>query len=112
MASRHPAYQRVCRSIMLPDPSLRILIVDESPVRAAILEEGLREAGYGNVMRVGERTDLLSRVYAIDPDVIIIDLEDPSRDVLEQMFQMSREVKRPIAMFVDQSDTSMIEAAI
>jgi len=97
---------------MLPDPSLRILIVDESPVRAAILEEGLHEAGYGNVMRVGERTDLLSRVYAIDPDVIIIDLEDPSRDVLEQMFQMSREVKRPIAMFVDQSDTSMIEAAI
>ena len=97
---------------MLPDPSLRILIVDESPVRAAILEEGLREAGYGNVMRVSERTDLLSRVYAIDPDVIIIDLEDPSRDVLEQMFQMSREVKRPIAMFVDQSDTSMIEAAI
>ena len=97
---------------MLPDPSLRILIVDESPVRAAILEEGLREAGYGNVMRVGERTDLLSRVYAIDPDVIIIDLEDPSRDVLEQMFQMSREVKRPVAMFVDQSDTSMIEAAI
>ncbi len=97
---------------MLPDPSLRILIVDESPVRAAILEEGLREAGYGNVMRIAERTDLLSRVYAIDPDVIIIDLEDPSRDVLEQMFQMSREVKRPIAMFVDQSDTSMIEAAI
>jgi len=97
---------------MLPDPSLRILIVDESPVRAAILEEGLREAGYSNVMRIAERTDLLSRVYAIDPDVIIIDLEDPSRDVLEQMFQMSREVKRPVAMFVDQSDTSMIEAAI
>jgi response regulator NasT len=97
---------------MLPDPSLRILIVDESPVRAAILEEGLREAGYGNIMRVTERADLLSRVYTIDPDVIIIDLEDPSRDVLEQMFQMSREVKRPIAMFVDQSDTSMIEAAI
>lgn len=97
---------------MLPDPSLRILIVDESSVRAAILEEGLREAGYGNVMRVSERTDLLSRVYAIDPDVIIIDLEDPSRDVLEQMFQISREVKRPIAMFVDQSDRSTTAAAI
>lgn len=97
---------------MLPDPSLRILIVDESAVRAAILEDGLREAGYGNVLRISDRTNLLSRIYAIDPDVIIIDLEDPSRDVLEQMLQMSREVKRPVAMFVDQSDTSMIEAAI
>ena len=27
------------------DPSLKILIVDESPIRAAILEDGLREAG-------------------------------------------------------------------
>ena len=112
MGRRQPAYQRVCRPIMLPDPSLRILIVDESPVRAAILEEGLREAGYGNVLRISDRINLLSRIYAIDPDVILIDLEDPSRDVLEQMFQMSREVKRPVAMFVDQSDTSMIEAAI
>ena len=97
---------------MLPDPSLRILIVDESPVRAAILEEGLREAGYRNVMRLSEHGDLLARIYAVDPDVILIDLADPSRDVLEQMFKMSREVKRPVAMFVDQSDSSMIEAAI
>jgi response regulator NasT len=32
--------------------------------------------------------------------------------VLEQMFQMSRVVKRPIAMFVDQSDAASIEAAV
>jgi response regulator NasT len=43
-------------------------------------------------------------IYALDPDVILIDLENPSRDVLEQMFQVSRAVRRPIAMFVDQSD--------
>jgi response regulator NasT len=44
--------------------------------------------------------------------VVVIDLENPSRDVLEQMFQVSRIVKRPIAMFVDQSDRATIEAAI
>jgi len=43
---------------------------------------------------------LLARIYALDPDVILIDLENPSRDVLEQMFQVSRAVRRPIAMFV------------
>ncbi|MBB6306998.1 ANTAR domain-containing response regulator [Xanthobacter tagetidis] len=97
---------------MASDLTLRIVIVDESPVRAAILEEGLREAGFENVLRIQGRHNLLERIYAIDPDVILIDLEDPSRDTIEQMFQVSREVKRPVAMFVDQSDRSTIEAAI
>ena len=94
------------------DQALRILVIDEDPARRAILEAGLREAGYGNVTLVTKTTGLIEQVYAIDPDVIIINLENPSRDVLEQMFQMSRVVKRPIAMFVDQSDRSAIEAAI
>jgi two-component system, response regulator / RNA-binding antiterminator len=94
------------------ESSPKIAIVDESPIRAAILEEGLREAGYTDVVRIGEMQSLLSRIYALDPDVIVIDLENPSRDILEQMFQVSRAVRRPIAMFVDQSDAAAIEAAV
>ena len=94
------------------DPALKIVIVDENPIRAAILEDGLREAGYAHVVHLNETSHLLTRIYSIDPDVILIDLENPSRDVLEQMFQMSRVVKRPIAMFVDQSDAASIEAAV
>ncbi|MBZ0138818.1 MAG: ANTAR domain-containing protein [Pseudorhodoplanes sp.] len=94
------------------DLTLKIVIVDESPVRSAIIEEGLREAGYSHVVRVAETANLLARIYAIDPDVIVIDLENPSRDVLEQMFQVSRVVKRPIAMFVDQSDAASIQASV
>jgi response regulator NasT len=94
------------------DPSLKIVIVDESPVRAAILTDGLREAGFIQVIHLDETANLLARVYAIDPDVILIDLENPSRDVLEQMFQVSRIVKRPVAMFVDQSDSASIQASV
>lgn len=94
------------------DPGLKIVIVDESPIRAAILEGGLREAGFLQVVRIDEMTNLLKRIYAIDPDVILIDLENPSRDVLEQMFQVSRVVKRPVAMFVDQSDSASIQASV
>jgi two-component system, response regulator / RNA-binding antiterminator len=97
---------------MAAESSPRIAIVDENPIRAAILEEGLREAGYASVERVGEMNNLLARIYQIDPDVILIDLENPSRDVLEQMFQVSRAVRRPIAMFVDQSDTASIQASV
>jgi response regulator NasT len=94
------------------DPSFKIVIVDKNPVRAAILEDGLREAGHVQVIHIDETSHLLQRIYTIDPDVILIDLENPSRDVLEQMFQVSRAVKRPVAMFVDQSDRASIEAAV
>jgi len=94
------------------DSTLKIAIVDESPLRAAILEDGLREAGFMQVERIAETRNLLARIYVMDPDVILIDLENPSRDVLEQMFQMSRAVKRPVAMFVDQSDSASIQASV
>jgi response regulator NasT len=97
---------------MAAESSPKIAIVDESPIRAAILEEGLREAGFTDVVRINEMQSLLSRIYALDPDVIVIDLENPSRDVLEQMFQVSRAVRRPVAMFVDQSDAASIQASV
>ncbi len=95
-----------------PDSTTRIVIIDQSAVRRAMLEEGLREAGYAEIVHLEGRTGCMDRIVAIDPDVILIDLESPSRDVLEQMFQVSRAVPRPVAMFVDQSDTAMINAAI
>lgn len=94
------------------DPDLVIAIVDENPLRAAILEEGLREAGHGAIHVIGEMTNLLRRLVALAPDVILMDFENPSRDVLEQMFQVSRVVERPVAMFVDRSDQETMAAAI
>src|SRR5271169_943360 len=87
---------------MSAESSPKIVIVDESPIRAAILEEGLREAGFTVVMHISEMQSLLTRIYALDPDVI----------VLEQMFQVSRAVRRPVAMFVDQSDSASIQASV
>ncbi len=96
----------------MSEADLRVLIVDQNVMRASVLEEGLREAGYRNLVVVRDMQNLLRRIVDEEPDVILIDLENPNRDVLEQMFQVSRVVARPVAMFVDQSDTSMIAAAI
>lgn len=97
---------------MSAESSPKIVIVDESPIRAAILEEGLREAGFTDVVRISEMQSLLAQIFALDPEIILIDLENPSRDVLEAMFQVSRAVRRPIAMFVDQSDAASIQASV
>jgi response regulator NasT len=96
----------------MSEPSLRILLVDQNADRATILEEGLREAGCRHITIVREMHSLMRRILEVDPDVIFIDLENPNRDVLEQMFQVSRSVRRPIAMFVDQADTESIHRAV
>jgi two-component system, response regulator / RNA-binding antiterminator len=96
----------------MTDSAIRVLIVDQNMVRASILEDGLREAGYRDVVVVRDMQNLLRRIVDEEPDVILIDLENPNRDVLEQMFQVSRVVHRPVAMFVDSSDASTIEEAI
>lgn len=94
------------------DVSLKILVVDQNVMRASVLEDGLRDAGYMQVTVVRDMQNLMRRILEIDPDVIFVDLENPNRDVLEQMFQVSRSVRRSIAMFVDRSDTDMIVAAV
>jgi response regulator NasT len=93
-------------------PPLSILVIDENRIRAAVIEAGLREAGHERVTLVHDVAGLARRIAVIEPDVIMIDLENPNRDMLENMFQLSRAVRRPIAMFVDRSDTASIEAAV
>jgi len=90
----------------------KIAVVDPQRERADVIEEGLRDAGYRDIHHISEMSGLLERLSELAPDVILIDLENPNRDVLEQMFEVSRLVRRPIAMFVDDSDMSMIEAAV
>ena len=96
----------------MPGEKLKILVIDDNPVRAAVIELGLREAGHEEIVILADMRGLLRRIVDADPDVIIIDLENPNRDVLDEMFQVSRTVPRPVAMFVDQSDRSSIEAAM
>lgn len=91
---------------------LRIAVVDESGLRAAVVEDGLREAGFDDISIVPPHGAFVARLEALAPDVVIMDLGTPSRDSLEEMLQVSRALHRPIAMFVDKSDEAMIGAAI
>lgn len=91
---------------------LTILVIDENAIRASIIEEGLNEAGHVNVKVIHEMQGVARLIETMDPDVIIIDIENPNRDMMEHMFQLTRMISRPIAMFVDRSDSAAIEAAV
>ena len=96
----------------MPSPDLSILIIDENRIRASIIEEGLREAGYMHVAVIHDVNEVARTIAQTSPDVVFIDLENPKRDTLEHFFSLSRAIQRPIAMFVDRSDGAMIEKAV
>lgn len=91
---------------------MRIAIVDESSARAAVIEEGLREAGLDDIATLTDRNGLVARLTTLAPDVVLMNLENPSRDTLEESFLVSRSLGKPIAMFVDQSDEESTFAAV
>jgi response regulator NasT len=96
----------------MPSSDLSILVIDDNRLRAAIIEDGLREAGHTRVHVIHSVEEVARRIVDIAPDVVVIDLENPRRDQLEGFFTLSKALRKPVAMFVDRSDASEIEAAV
>jgi len=92
--------------------SLSVLLVDDDPERAAIVEPALREAGYDVVTVVDTATEMLAQVRARRPDVIIIDRDSPDRDTLEHVCMITRDDPRPIVMFTQDKDQTLMREAL
>lgn len=91
---------------------LRIALVDEKAERSGELERSLAQFGHEVVARLSSCQDLREQVRVLAPDVIIVDMQSPDRDVFEDMQRIHREQPRPIVMFVDQSDSEQIREAV
>lgn len=92
--------------------SLRILVVQQDTARADMLINALSEAGETEVMVVPSDSRLASRIADLRPDLVLIDLANPSRDMLEELTLASAPTDRPVAMFVDRSDPALTRAAV
>ena len=92
--------------------TLRVLLVDETFERAALLKHAMQEAGYSIAAHVSSSADLPGLVNALKPDVILLDTDSPDRDTLEHLCIISRDQPRPIVMFTHDDDSAKIQAAI
>jgi response regulator NasT len=92
--------------------SLSVLLVDDDPERAAIVEPALRAAGYEVVTVVDTAAEMLAQVRAMKPDVIIIDRDSPDRDTLEHVCMITRDDPRPIVMFTQDQDRTLMREAL
>lgn len=92
--------------------SLRVMLVDRDPERRGLLELALAEAGHRVIARIEDDARLAKEVLKHQPDIIIIDVESPGRDTLEQMRQIGRDQPKPIILFSDERDPDTIRQAI
>ncbi|MCG7572212.1 ANTAR domain-containing protein [Phaeobacter sp. CNT1-3] len=92
--------------------NLSIIIVEKDRDRAGQIVDGLTASGDHDITVISDESGLARRIAALDPDVVLIDMANPSRDALEELALASGPMERPVAMFVDQSDGALTKAAI
>ena len=92
--------------------SLRVVLVDDEPVRAKLVKEALEAIGFDVAAVFGTGADLPRRVEELAPDVIIVDIDSPDRDILEDMRRVTHDHHRPVVMFAQDGDTEVIRAAV
>lgn len=91
---------------------LSVVLIDDNPARAEIVESGLRDAGYVLLERLDGTYDLAARVSVLQPDVIVISIDSPGRDAIEDLRRTTEQQPRPIALFADRSDPATIAAGM
>ena len=91
---------------------LKVMLVDEDPDRAASVREALTRAGCEVISTLTSAIELYDRVREAAPDVIIIDTDSPTRDVIEHITFISRDQPRPIVMFSGDAGSETIRLAV
>ncbi|MEM1225832.1 MAG: ANTAR domain-containing protein [Planctomycetota bacterium] len=95
-----------------PKETPSILAVDESIDRLQLLNQSLRAAGFTRIHLLGDTTDLLDKVMALHPDVILMEVESPSRDVLEQLNLVRSRQPTAVLMVSQDPKAQSIQAAV
>ncbi|MDN3649653.1 ANTAR domain-containing protein [Reinekea marina] len=91
---------------------LTVMLVDNEPARAAIVEQAMLDNGYRVIRRLESTHHLTQAVNESQPDIVIIDIESPDRDMLENMSRLTKDNPRPIVMFAEEDNSEQIEAAV
>lgn len=80
--------------------------------RSRALRIGLLETGFNLIASLPADVFLADRIKQLQPDLIIVDAESEARDALEHVVFATRDERRPIVLFTDDSDTSHVRDAV
>jgi response regulator NasT len=80
--------------------------------RSRALRIGLLESGFNLIATLPADVFLADRINQLQPDLIIVDAESEARDALEHVVFATRDARRPIVLFTDDSDTTHVRDAV
>lgn len=90
---------------------LRVMIVDHDLARTKPLKQCLLDTGYEVIAHLKDTVNLDDACCALQPDIVIIDTNSPSRDTLENICVMTMHAPRPIVMFTHDGNKEQIKLA-
>ena len=94
------------------EQDVRVMLVDDNQDRMGQLDAALTASGHQVVGRLLDTDDILGAVDTLHPDIVLIDVDSPSRDTPESLGQISRDRPRPIVLFAQNSDSETIRRAM
>ena len=92
--------------------SLRVVVMDDEVDRARMVTEALQAEGVEVLAVVGSGIDLIDRIERLAPDLLIVDIDSPDRDMLEGLRRVGQEQNRPVVMFAQDGRAETIKAAV
>ncbi|KGM86455.1 response regulator receiver and ANTAR domain protein [Roseovarius mucosus DSM 17069] len=92
--------------------SIRIVVVEQDRDRALAIVDALKDACACDVLVVGDSSGLERKIAGYGPDIVLIDIDNPTRDILEELTLASGPLERPVAMFVSGNSDGLAAAAI
>lgn len=101
-----------CATQRVMATKLKVILVESDRDRALMIVDGLRDSGDFDIDVIGDETALARRIASAEPDIVLIDLYNPSRDMMEELALASGPLERPVAIFADRSDEAATKAAI
>ncbi len=90
---------------------LRVMIVDSDLERTKPLKQSLLDTGYDVIAHLKDTVNLDDACCELQPDIVIIDTDSPSRDTLENICVMTMHDPRPIMMFTHDDDKEQMKLA-
>lgn len=87
---------------------LRILLVDKDAAQATLVKSALLQEGHEVISQRPDATGLTAAVARDEPDMVIINMDLPDRDTLENMSTLSIYAPRPIVFFAQEAGSREI----
>lgn len=97
---------------MTTDHIIKVLLIENDNAKAQAVMVALGKQKY-DITHVSDGGLALLKVVDMNqPDLIIMDVESPDRDIVESLNQMSLINPKPVVMFSEQGDAAMIQSLV